>query len=35
MGVSPLHELNVASLRINQVDIKIDKVKMKLYLATP
>ena len=35
MGVSPLHGLIVASLRINQIYIKIDKVKIKPYLATP
>ena len=35
MVVSPLHGLIVASLRINQIYIKIDKVKIKPYLATP
>ena len=35
MGISPLHGLIVASLRINQIYIKIDKVKIKPYLATP
>ena len=35
MGVSPLHGLIVASLRISQIYIKIDKVKIKPYLATP
>ena len=35
IGVSPLHGLIVASLRINQIYIKIDKVKIKPYLATP
>ena len=30
--VSPLHGLIVASLRINQIYIKIDKVKIKPYL---
>ena len=34
VGVSPLHGLIVASLRINQIHIKIDKVKIKPYLAT-
>ena len=32
MGVSPLHGLIVASLRINQIYIKRDKVKIKPYL---
>ena len=32
MGVSPLHGLIVASLRINQMYIKIDKVNKKSYL---
>ena len=32
MGVSLLHELIVASLRINKIYIKIDKVKIKPYL---
>ena len=27
MGVSPLHGLIVASIRINHIDIKIDKIK--------
>ena len=31
IGVSPLHGLIVASLRINQIYIKIDKVKIKPY----
>ena len=35
MGVSSLHGLIVTSLRINQIHIKIDKVKIKPYLATP
>ena len=35
VGVSPLHGLNVASLWINQVYLKIDEVKIKPYLATP
>ena len=38
MWVSPLHELIATmapcSLRINQIYIKIDKVKIKPYLAT-
>ena len=34
IGVSPLHGLIVASLRINQIYIKIDKVKIKPYLYT-
>ena len=32
VGVSPLHGLIVASLRINQIYIKIDKVQVKPYL---
>ena len=32
MGVSPLHGLILASLRINQIYIKIGKVKIKPYL---
>ena len=32
MGVSPLHGLTVASLGINQIYTKIDKVKIKPYL---
>ena len=32
VGLSPLHGLIVASLRINQIYIKIDKVKIKLCL---
>ena len=32
MGVSPLHGLIVASLRINQIYIKRDKVKIKQYV---
>ena len=35
IGVSPLHGLTVASLRITQIYITIDKVKIKPYLATP
>ena len=32
VGVLPMHVLIVASLRINQIYIKIDKVKIKPYL---
>ena len=32
MGASSLHGLIVASLRINQIYVKIDKVKIKPYL---
>ena len=32
VGVLPLHVLSVASLRINQIYIKIDKGKIKSYL---
>ena len=34
IGVSPLHELIVASLRINQIYIKQDNVKINPYLCT-
>ena len=34
IGVSALHELTVASLRINQMYIKQYKVKIKPYLYT-
>ena len=34
IGVPQLHGLIAASLRINQIYIKIDKVKIKPYLAT-
>ena len=35
VGVSMLHGLIVASLRINQIYIKIDKVQIKPYLHQP
>ena len=34
MGVSPLHWFIVASLKINQIYIKRDKIKIKPYLYT-